>query len=250
MRRVSIYPHRSIRAIPAGGARWVLAGLTAIALTTACVILRSPLLMLHNQLCLSLLHLAGIPISGAASVELFTRLGSAAVPMVPVTEIGSHPLRLWTMFSAAMLVFLGLHRRIPFARSFVLFLAVLLAMAVAVVTLHASSQFGSSEFAIMWLRGEFLVWLALPWFSAAMFVLMQPAAWFGAGWAVLMQIYGFLWSGIRLALCVAVMHYSGILFVPILWFVLGLLADVIYLLVFYSVLLQWSAKRAWGNRAQ
>jgi hypothetical protein len=126
----------------------------------------------------------------------------------------------------------------------------LLVMAAAIVTFHPSSQFGSSEFASMWLRGEFLVWLVLPWFSASMFVLMQPAVLFGLGWAVLTQIYGFVWSGIRLALCIAVMHYSGILFIPVFWFALGLLADVIYLVVFYSVALQWGARRAWGNRAQ
>jgi hypothetical protein len=45
------------------------------------------------------------------------------------------------------------------------------------------------------------------------------------------------------------MHYSGILFVPILWFALGILADMIYLMVFYSMAVHWNASRYWRRRA-
>jgi hypothetical protein len=34
-----------------------------------------------------------------------------------------------------------------------------------------------------------------------------------------------------------------------LWFLLGLLADVVYLVVFYSLAVQFAAKRSWGKRA-
>jgi hypothetical protein len=148
-----------------------------------------------------------------------------------------------------MLVLVGLHRGIPFARSFLVLLMTLLIVAAGVVIFHPSSQFGSAEFAGMWLRSELLVWFVLPWFSASMFVLTQPAALFGVGWAILAQAYGFVWSAIRLAFCIAVMHYSGILFAPMFWFALGLLADVVYLVVFYSIAVQFAAKRSWGKRA-
>jgi len=249
MRRVFIYPHRSVRAIPITGARCGLAALTIVTLTALIAVLAHPLLLLHNQLCLALLQLSGIPINGVSSVELFARLAEAPVPLVAVNEIGRHPWELWALFSAAMVVLLELHRRIPFVRSFLVFLMTLLILAVAVIIFHPSSQFSSPEFAGMWLRGELLVWWVLPWFSASMFVLIQPTALFGVGWAVLTQVYGFLWSAIRLAMCLALMHYSGILFVPIFWFALGLLADVVYLVVFYSVALQWAARRSWGKRA-
>ena len=248
MRRAFIYPHRSVRAVPIAKGRCVLAAFTVAALTAGVVALIHPLLVLHNQLCLALLQLSGIPIRSVLPIELFAHIGVAPVPLVAVTAIGGKPLQLWAFFSVGMLILLELHRLIPFARGFLVFVMTLLIMAIAVVIFHPSSQFGSYEFAGMWLRGELLVWLVLPWFSASMFVLMQPAALFGVAWAVLMQVYGFVWSSIRLALCIGIMHYSGILFIPILWFTFGLLADVIYLIVFYSVALQWAGRRSWGNR--
>lgn len=247
MRRVFIYPHRSIRAVPPSTARYVLAAITVIVLTLAIAVLRSPLLILHNQLCVGLLQLTGIPITGVLQVELFGPIGNAPVPLVAVTQISSRPVELWILFSVAVVVMLELHRRIAFFRSFLVFLMTLLVLAMGVILFHSSSQFGSAEFATMWLRGELLVWFVLPWFSASMFVLMQPAAVFGVGWAIVSQIYGFVWSAIRLALCIGVMHYSGILFAPLFWFALGLLADVIYLVVFYSVALQFASRR-WGKR--
>ncbi len=249
MRRSFVYPHRSIRAIPARTGKFALAALTIVALTAGVCIFLHPLLLVHNQICLAILQLSGIPISGVLSVPLFAPIGAAPVPLVAVEEISSHGLNLWALSSAAMVAMLELHRRIPFARSFLGCLMTLLVMTVGVVVFHPSSQFGSAEFATMWLRSELLVWLVLPWFSASMFVLMQPTVLFGIGWAILTQVYGFAWSAIRLAFCIAVMHYSGILFAPIFWFALGLLADVIYLVVFYSVALQWGARRLWGKRA-
>ncbi len=85
------------------------------------------------------------------------------------------------MFAVGMLVLLQVHRRVALARGFVVFLMILLLVATAVVVFHPSSQFGSVEFTQMWLRCELLVWLLLPWFSAAMFVLIHPL--FGAAWA-------------------------------------------------------------------
>jgi hypothetical protein len=249
MRRSFVYPHRSIRAIPVRTGKLALAALTLVTLTAGVGVFLHPLLLVHNQLCLAILQLSGIPISGVLSVPLFGPIGAAPVPLVAVEEISSNGLRLWALLSAAMAVLLELHRRTPFLRSFLVSLMALLVMAAGVVVFHPSSQFGSAEFAIMWLRSESLVWLVLPWFSASMFVLMQPTVLFGVGWAILTQVYGFAWSAIRLAFCIAVMHYSGILFAPIFWFALGFLADVIYLVVFYSATLQWGARRLWGKRA-
>jgi hypothetical protein len=249
MRRAFIYPHRSVRAIRITPGRVLLAALTIVVLTLAAGVLRDALLALHNQLCMAILQWSGIPITGVSTVELFARMGSGSVPVVPVKPLDARPFEHWLLFIAAMLVLLELHRRIPFARSFLVLLMTLLIVAVGIVIFHPSSQFGSAEFAGMWLRGELLVWFVLPWFSASMFVFTQPAALFGVGWAVLAQVYGFVWSAIRLAFCIAVMHYSGILFAPMFWFVLGLLADVIYLVVFYSVAVQFAAKRSWGKRA-
>jgi len=249
MRRTLIYPHRSVRAIRLTPGRILLTALTILALTAGVIVPRDALLSLHNRLCVTILHWSGIPVVGVFPVKLFAQMGLASVPVVPVQSLEARPLEYWLMFMTTMLVLIALHRRIPFARSLLVLLMTLLMVAVGVAIFHPSSQFGSAEFASMWLRSESLVWFVLPWFSASMFVFTQPAAVFGVGCAVLAQIYGFVWSAIRLAFCIAVMHFSGILFAPMLWFLLGLLADVIYLVVFYSLAVKFAAKRSWGKRA-
>jgi hypothetical protein len=220
----------------------------AVTPTLALRLAMSAMLYLHNRLCLVLLSLSGIPVTAVVSVDLFAWFGSASVPVVAVDRMGPAGLELWILFVAGMLVLLEFHRRIPIARGFLVFLMILLAVAAGVIVFHPSDQIGSAEFAQNWLRGEMLVWLVLPWFSAGMFVLPQPAAMLGIGWALLAQIYGFAWSAVRLAFCIAVMHYSGMLFSPMLWFALGFLADLVYFVVFYSIAVQWSAKRSWGSR--
>lgn len=247
MRRSFIYPHRSVRAIPARVTRFVVAGLTVLALTAAMAQFFHPLLVLHNRLCLAIVELCGIPIAGVLPVELFAQLGPAPVPVIAVPQLSDRSLEVWTLFTATMLVLLGLHRRIPFARSLLLLLMTLLVMTLGVVVFHPASQFGSVEFAAMWLRSELLVWMVLPFLSVSIFVLTQPTMLFGVAWAMLTQIYGLAWSAIRLAFGIAMIHYTGILFAPIFWFAGGLLADVIYLVVFYSVAIQWAAR---GKRAQ
>ena len=103
-------------------------------------------------------------------------------------------------------------------------------------------------FAQIWLRGEFLVWLLLPWVSALLFILTMPSVAAGVGWALSMQAYAIFWSALRFVFCLGVLHFTGILFLPLLWFSLGILFDMVYILTFYSLALQWSMKRAMGER--
>jgi hypothetical protein len=228
----------------------MLAGISAAVLTTVVVLLLSPLLTVHNQLCMAILELSGIPVTGTATADLFALPAVAPIPLVAALDLNSRPLEFWALFVAATLILLELYRRIPFGRSFVLFLLTLLVATAGVIAIHPSSQFGSLEFATMWLRTEVLVWLVTPAIAAGLYILLQPAPLFGLGWVILTQLYGFVWSAIRLAFGVAMVHYTGILFAPIFWFTGGLLADVIYIIVFYSVSVERSAKKYWGNRVQ
>lgn len=247
MRRPFIYPHRSIRSVRVTAGRMFIAAVTALLLTAAVASQHGRLLTEHNRICQRLVELAGVPVAGVETTTLFGGLQPAPVLVVSSSHLDKDPARLLILFALGTLVLLQLHRRVALARGFVIFLLILLLLAAAVVVFHPSSQFGSVEFTQIWLRGEVLVWLLLPWFSAGMFVLIQPA--FGVGWALLTQLYGFLWSAVRLSFALCLMHYSGILFVPMLWFALGLLADMVYLVVAYSMAVQWSARRAWGRRA-
>ena len=248
MRRPFIYPHRSIRSVRLSAGRIFLAAVTAIVLTVLVATVQGRLMQEHNRISQTLIEWAGVPVNNTTTTPLFPGLEPAPAAMVTATRLDGDPWRLLIFFAAGMLVLLQVHRRVPLARGFLLFLMILLLVATAVVVFHPSSQFGSVEFTQMWLRGEVLVWLLLPWFSAAMFVLIHPL--FGAGWALLTQVYGFLWSAIRLAFSVCLIHYTGILFVPMLWFALGLLADMVYLVVSYSMAVDWASRRAWGRRGK
>jgi hypothetical protein len=246
LRRPFIYPHRSVRSIRLTPGRIFLAAVTAIVLTVLVATQHGWLVTEHNQLTRGMVELAGVPVTGVEMAPLFPGLQSAPAVVVSSSRLDGNPFQLLIMFAVGMLVLLQVHRRVPLARGFVLFLMILLLVATAIVVFHPTSQFGSVEFTQIWLRGEVLVWLLLPLFSAAMFVLIHPL--FGAAWALVTQLYGFLWSAVRLAFSICLIHYSGILFVPIAWFALGLLADMVYLVVSYSIAVEWASRRAWGRR--
>jgi len=248
LRRPFIYPHRSVRSIRLTPGRIFLAAVTAIVLTVLVATQHGWLVIEHNQLTRAIVELAGVPVTGVEMAPLFPGLQSAPAVVVSSSRLDGNPFQLLIMFAVGMLILLQVHRRIPLARGFVLFLMILLLVATAIVVFHPTSQFGSVEFTQIWLRGEVLVWLLLPTFSAAMFVLIHPL--FGAAWALVTQLYGFLWSAVRLAFSICLIHYSGILFVPIAWFALGLLADMVYLVVSYSIAVEWASRRAWGRRGK
>ncbi len=248
LRRPFIYPHRSVRSIRLTPGRIFLAAVTAIVLTVLVATQHGWLVTGHNQLTRALVELAGVPVTGVEMAPLFPGLQSAPALVVSASRLDGNPFQLLIMFAVGMLILLQVHRRIPLARGFVLFLMILLLVATGIVVFHPTSQFGSVEFTQIWLRGEVLVWLLLPTFSAALFVLIHPL--FGAAWALVTQLYGFLWSAVRLAFSICLIHYSGILFVPIAWFALGLLADMVYLVVSYSIAVEWASRRAWGRRGK
>jgi hypothetical protein len=248
MRRAFIYPHRSIRSVRVTPGRIFVAAVTAILLTIVVATQQGRLVSAHNRISQAIVELAGVPVVGVETAPLFSGLQPAPAAVVTSSRLDGDPFRLLILFAIGMLVLLQIHRRVALARGFVIFLMILLLVATGVIVFHPSSQFGSVEFTQIWLRGEVLVWLLLPWFSAAMFVLIHPL--FGAGWALLTQAYAFLWSAVRLAFSICLIHYSGILFIPMLWFAVGLLADMVYLVVSYSIAVEWAARRAWGKRGK
>jgi hypothetical protein len=106
------------------------------------------------------------------------------------------------------------------------------------------------EFATAWLQVEILTGLLMPWLTCLTFMVLQPDALRGAAWVLAIQAYGMLFSAVRLAFCVAVLHFTGMLFYVLLWFALGLLATLLYLLAFYSLSVYLSAGQLWGARAE
>ena len=247
MRRDVIYLHKSFRSLRLGPGRLAFAfGIAAAgsALLAACGTL---LLEIHGQVCRFLLELARIPSSRMARLEFFPGFGPASVPVTTVLQYEPNPVKATILFVVGVLVLLAIHRRIALAQNFVVFLVTLLVTAAGVIAFNPSFRFNSTEFTQMWLRGEVLVWLLLPWVSAFLFVLIQPSLIGRVAWVLVAQIFGFLWSAVRLAFCLGVLHYTGILFLPLLWFCLGLLADLLYMFVFYSLAV-YQTCGAWGRR--
>lgn len=248
MRRDTIYPHRSIRSLELTPERILAAILLAVVLTFAMYVGRDRLFVEHNRIAATLLDLSGIPISGTAKIDIFPVVGSADGAVTEIFHYQTSPRRVAILLISSIVALLIVHRRVHLARNFIVFLFILLLLAAGVMIFFQSFELQSAEFTQIWLREEVLVWLILPWFSASLFVLARPAAWTGILWALGVQIFGFVWSAVRLAFCLAMIHYSGLLFVPLLWFAFGLLADNIYLLVFFSISTHQAASKAWGKR--
>ncbi|MEO8100275.1 MAG: hypothetical protein ABI811_21425 [Acidobacteriota bacterium] len=234
--------------MPLTGPRVGAAILTALVLTAAIYWFRADLLNQHNRIAAAVLHLAAVPTTGSTHVDTFEQVGSAEVVLTSVFSPGEQPVRPIALFGLALLILFVVRKTVALASSFLMFLLVILTVTAGIILFWPSSQISSDEFSQIWLRGEVLVWFLLPWLSASLLVLLQRAAWPGFLWAVALQAYAFVWSAIRLAFCLGVLHFSGLLFMPTLWFTLGLLADVLYIIVFLSLSARVSGLRAWGWR--
>jgi len=248
MRREFIYPHRSVRSFPISPWRVFAALSMAFVLSAAVFYSGTRLLDAHNRITWFILKYTSVPTAGERTIEVFPGLGPVTVKDVPLKEDRKSPLRTGILFAAALSALIFSHRRFPLGRNFVVFLMILLCASGIVVLFVPSFYFDAVMFAQIWLRGEVLVWLLLPWVSALLFVLTLPSMASGFLWGVLVECYVVAWSALRLAFCLGVLHYTGILFLPLLWFVLGILFDLVIVLFFYSLALERSIKRTMGGR--
>jgi hypothetical protein len=249
MRREFIYLHRSVRSFPISRKRLWLALCMAFLMCLAVCFWGSLLLNAHVQLSGFILRLSGVPGQGSNTIEIFPFLQhvKALVLEGPSDQNGLRNLALPLVFSLTGLVII--HSRISLSRTFVTCLIIMLCATAAKLLFNPSFRLTSAEFEQIWLRGEFLVWILLPWISALIFILTIPSLFRGLAWGLLLQIYAVFWSAVRLAFCLGVFHYSGVLFLPLLWFCLGILFDLVYLLAFYSFALRLTMKHGMGERA-
>jgi hypothetical protein len=220
----------------------------ACVLSVAVFYFGTRLLDAHNRISWFILKYTSVPTAGERTIEVFPGLGPVTVKDVPLKADRESPLRTGILFAAALSALIFSHRRFPLGRNFVVFLMILLCASGIVVLFVPSFYFDAVMFAQIWLRGEVLVWLLLPWVSALLFVLTLPSMASGFLWGVLVECYVVVWSALRLAFCLGVLHYTGILFLPLLWFVLGILFDLVIVLFFYSLALEQSIKRTMGGR--
>lgn len=248
MRREFIYPHRSVRIFPVSRGR-VCTVLGIAVIICSCVFLfSSPLLDFHSQLSGFLLKFCGIPVSGLQSINVFSFLSPVEAHSISIPHYQENPWRFAVIFFISFAVMVWIYRKIPLGRSFMIFLMILLIAASFVILLHPSFHMSSTAYEQIWVRGEFLVWILLPWISAILFSCTIPSLLHAVAWGLFLQVYAVIWSAVRLVFCLGVFHYTGIIFLPLLWFCFGILFDLVYIMVFFSFALRLSMKQALGGR--
>lgn len=248
MRRPFIFPHRSVRGLRVSG--WTIAGMVFVsaALSAAVWMNAGVVLEAHTRLAGALLHAIAGPLVVYAPVNVFDALGgTVSVPLLVQPEPAVHPAVALLLSAAACI---AVFRRYPLARSFVVFLGVLLAFGAIPYVFGFSYGLAGAPFVQLWLRAEILIWAVLPLATTVLFALAAPSVLAGAGWVVLTLAFGVQWSAARLTLSLLVSYYTGDVLLPLLWFGLGLLADVMYVLFFYSLAINFGSDTAWEARTE
>lgn len=248
MRREFIYLHRSVRSFPISRKRMFSAFIIASLMCLAVCIFGSFLLNAHSQISGFILTISGIQTSGIEKIEIFQFWNPVDAASIASPGVEGNFLMLGLLFLSAVVGLIIIHRAIPLGRTFVTCLIIILCATMVKILTDSNFRMSSAMFEQIWLRGEFLVWILLPWVSAFIFVLTIPSFRQGLTWLLCLQIYAVIWSAVRLAFCQGIFHYSGTLFLPTLWFCLGILFDLIYLLVFYSFALHRNMQQVLGER--
>ena len=247
-RRDAIYPHRSVRALPMSNVRlWAGIGL-ALAITIWSVVYAVPLMEMHSRMAAVLAGWAGLPVTGWAPVSVFPGLEPASGPLltIPAFREVSEGARLALILAIVALLIVA--RRFSLFRNVANFLIVLLVASAVANALFDNFRLESTTFGQIWLRQEMLVWLLLPWVLLLLFVIPQPNLLRGLLWVIFLQAYGFVFSAVRMVFVLGVLHYTGMIFMPPLWFLLGTLSDLLFVLFFYSLSIHRSSGELWGVR--
>jgi hypothetical protein len=243
-----IYAHRSVRFIPVSWPRTACAAALAVLLSAASYLAAGKILFLHARIVSFLSNLSGIPVLGWSSVVPFARIAPVPAPVIhlPAFKDLSDLARL--LLISAVVALLILSRRYVLTRNLAGFLILLLVCSAFGNALVPNYTFDSTVFALMWYRSELLVWILLPWAAGLLLVLPHRNASHGLALVVLAQFYGFIFSALRMTLLLGMLFHTGLLFFPTLWFLLGPLSDLLFVLFFYSISVYRNADRTWGAR--
>ena len=218
------------------------------ALSVIVISFAGPLLAFHEWLCRAILVRANVPILASSVLRVIPGLPSVSVPVILVPPVAAVKITTMAAVGSVLAALVILHRRYPLARSFVAFTIALIAVAVLVGILNPTFTIDSEAFTRLWLRTQLVLWILLPWISAFLVLPIEPSALRGVGWILTVGAYGLFWSAFRLAFCLGVLHYTGIAFSTVLWFGIGPLCDLLYILVFYSLAVHHASARVWGRR--
>jgi hypothetical protein len=202
----------------------------------------------HSRVAGVLMGWAGLPVTGWTPIVVFAGFDPVSGPVlaIPTFKEVSEGARLLLIASIVVLP-IGA-RRFPLFRNAANFLLVMLIASAATNAVFDNFRLQSTTFAQIWLRQEMLVCLLLPWMSILLFVIPQPKLLRGLLWVVFLQVYGFLFSALRMVFVLGMLHHTGLIFMPALWFLLGILSDLLFILFFYSLAIHKSSSELWGAR--
>jgi hypothetical protein len=102
--------------------------------------------------------------------------------------------------------------------------------------------YDTAEFAALWTRAEFVIWLIVPVLMAIVLgpLPLGPALTFL--YSAMTVLYAIWFSVIRLTLLLTFFHVAGLLWLPPAYFLTGFLADFLYIVGFYSVAVSRAAR--------
>ena len=251
--RSFIFPHRSVRFFNVGWGRIILAFVVALGLSLFMFRNAVPIMKLHTALAIDLAGKLNLPIVGYKAVGVFPNMEPAQAPLTAVPkfqEIGIAGRMLWLVCLLGLTI---LAARFQVLRSFLVLLILLLLISAVVSSVFERYEFDAGVFGQIWYRQMMLVWILLPWFASLLFLVFQPNIFEGLGWVLLSQLYSFVFSLIRMIFVMGVLHYSGLILFPCVWLLVGTLAELIFLLQFYSISIyraggkQYQARSSWAS---
>jgi hypothetical protein len=231
--------HRSVRVVKLSALSIASALAVAAALSFLMVRYGSVIAGFHQELVRRILVRTAIPLAGSARLAMPQNFAVSPPLTRLATYSGRRGLLAITGLSAAGLMGI-VSFRVKLSRMLVTVQLVLLAA--SFVNLYFGGKFGTDAvvFSAFWLRFEFVLWILLPYVVAVFAGIVFPAGWSPLFWTAAPTCYGILWSAVRLAFCLGILHLTGPLLAPLLWFTIGSLTDVLYISVFYS-LIAWHA---------
>ncbi|MBM3755617.1 MAG: hypothetical protein FJW38_16725 [Acidobacteria bacterium] len=247
--RNRIYPHRSVRSVPLTAARVIAGVVLALLLSSLNAYYAVPIMELHSIVAAKLVDLAGLPVTAWPPVDVFPGLQPGSAPMIEIPAFSQVSTGARIALIASIVMLLIAAARFSLFRNLAYFLIVLLALSAGRNLVFETFRLQSTMFGQVWLRQEMLVWLVMPWVLLLLFVLPHPRVAGGLGWVIFLYAYGFFYSAVRMVFILGVMHYTGLLFMPVLWFAFGTLSDLLYVLFFYSIAVNRVSGELWGTRS-
>lgn len=203
-----------------------------------------PFLEIHNQLCSRIFDLTGIH----SQTSILTVLPQiSAVHVTSEAGNSGQSGARWISFLVVFGALTAVAFMNPMLRAFSFFVSGLLIVSGVLALVKPDFAVPPEAFALLWLRTQIALWVLLPCLVSLLVVPIEPSLIRGVASCLLISVYAIVWSAVRLVLCLTVIQSTGILFVTTLWFALGPLSDLVYILFFYSIVVRQASIRLWRN---